>query len=352
MMRFMSSDTSVPFSPHVIVYQNADFIGGILQAVLNDGLARTGEAEFVNSSERQASRESGGDGGAQLSGGIPGFGEASLNLGGSGSKTATDAQNQGHTQRYQLSYDGALYLHRLQAALGDRIHNISSTLGPGSVQPGQLVTFTGRFQPDPLSTLLDLATPELVSQVTHFIARQSAPIDFTVDNWDMEKVKGQWAEIDREAERRSALARSIAETLRTDFRRSSTLEFHCSIDDTLTAVVTCDAGNFVSEDTDRLLDGQFTVLGKVITPVEEDAPILRKNKFLRRLDTDWVQTLFDGLADHVENAAQTVTDLAVNDEDADDEAVDDEQTPPTIDLEFPAVIEGSSFAVLPIAIYV
>ncbi|MBQ7806408.1 hypothetical protein [Rhodococcus sp. (in: high G+C Gram-positive bacteria)] len=72
----MSSDTSVPFSPHVIVYQNADFIGGILQAVLNDGLARTGEAEFASSSERQASRESGGDGGAQLSGGIPGFGEA------------------------------------------------------------------------------------------------------------------------------------------------------------------------------------------------------------------------------------------------------------------------------------
>ena len=64
-----------------------------------------------------------------------------------------------------------------------------------------------------------------------------------------------------------------------------------------------------------------------------------------------MQTLFDGLADHVENAAQTVTGLAVNDEDADDEAVA-EQTPPTIDLEFPAVIEGSSFAVLPIAIYV
>ncbi|WP_152442250.1 DUF6414 family protein [Rhodococcus ruber] len=338
----MTSDTSAPFGPHVIVYQNADFIGGLLQAVLNDGLARTGETEFVSGGDHSTSRESRGDGGAQLKGGVPGIGEGALSLGGGGSRTTTETQNQGNTQRYQLSYDSALYLHRLQAALGESIQNISNAVEPSEVQPGRLVTFTGRFQPDPLSTLLDLATPELVAQVAHFIAKKSSPIDFNSDNWNLERVQAQWAEIDREAERRSALARTIAETLRTDFRRSSTLEFHCSIDDTLTAVVTCDAGNFVSEDTDRLLDGQFTVLGKVITTVEEDAPILRKNKFLRRLDTEWVQTLFDGLVDRMENAAHTVADVAV----------DDEQAPPTIDLDFPAVIEGSSFAVLPIAIYV
>ncbi|MDY7558585.1 MULTISPECIES: hypothetical protein [unclassified Cryobacterium] len=68
-----------------------------------------------------------------------------------------------------------------------------------------------------------------------------------------------------------------------------------SDDDTFTAVTICDNPHFVVDDEDRILDGVFTVLGKAISPAEENVPVLQRNKLLRNVNPDGVDALIAGM---------------------------------------------------------
>ena len=59
----------------------------------------------------------------------------------------------------------------------------------------------------------------------------------------------------------------------------------------MTVVTICDAQHFTVEDEDRILDGTFTVLGKVTSAPVEGLPVFERNKVLRNLAPDAVDQI-------------------------------------------------------------
>lgn len=100
--------------------------------------------------------------------------------------------------------------------------------------------------------------------------------------------------------------RTVTTAVRADFGSDATREYYGTVgsgDDTVTAVTICDAACFLIDDADRLLDGHFTVLGKVTSKVTHDVPVLARNKLLNRLDTEFVDAAFRQLRDVTQKGA-------------------------------------------------
>ncbi len=104
--------------------------------------------------------------------------------------------------------------------------------------------------------------------------------------------------------------------------------------DGVTAVTICDSVHFTRDDHDRVLDGEFTVLGKVTSKVEYEVPVLDRNKVLNRISAEFPEEALDKLQDSatVENTLDRYSKDALN-------------------VELHAKIPGGSFKVLPVAIY-
>jgi hypothetical protein len=142
----------------------------------------------------------------------------------------------------------------------------------------------------------------------------------------------------------SELAYAIARAVRVDFRSEKTREFYGTIapgPDGVTAITICDNAHFVVEDEDRILDGDFTVLGKVTSTTSTDVPMLERNKILERLKPEGVDTLFRQLRHSVEGQARKL-DAHGDDGDLPDDF---------FDVAFSSRVWGPSFKVIPIAIY-
>jgi hypothetical protein len=133
----------------------------------------------------------------------------------------------------------------------------------------------------------------------------------------------------------------LAAAVRSDFRAEKTREFYGRVND-VTAVTICDNEHFVVEDEDRILDGSFTVLGKVTSVGDVDVPMLSRNKVLDRIKPEVVDRLFGLLLETAGNQADDRISLG-----------DSEEMLPSevFDLELPSRIEGKSFKVIPIAVY-
>lgn len=91
-----------------------------------------------------------------------------------------------------------------------------------------------------------------------------------------------------EAESRAEIAAAATQAVRQDFRNETTREYFGRViggSDTefVTAVTICDTEYFASQDKDRILDGTFTVLGKVTEILNDKASILSRNKVLNRI---------------------------------------------------------------------
>ena len=130
-----------------------------------------------------------------------------------------------------------------------------------------------------------------------------------------------------------------------DFRSDATQEYFGTIgseDDQTTAVVVCESDQFLVADRDRLLDGRFTVFGKVTTAIENDIPLLQRNKLLSRVNSNFVDELFREL--------QSAGNAAVEQQDNSLLKKASSEQPP-LDTGFAARVEGPSFKVIPIAIY-
>ncbi|MFI6031640.1 DUF6414 family protein [Amycolatopsis magusensis] len=331
--------------PRVIVYQNADFVGSLYQSATNDGLPNSSEVETTNTVDASKTGTKTGKAGVNASVNIP---SAKLGgeLSGGGDSATKDARTWTQRQRVAMSRDIALYLHSLHTLLDESTRTVDSVTA-GNLAPGDLVKFQGTFRQDPISALLDLCSPDAVAEVTRYTVRKTKLPRIDGD-WDIERVKAQWEVAEQEATTKADLARTVTSALHTDFRRGTTTEFHCEIETELTALVACEAEHFVTADPDRPLDGAFTVFGKVITRPERHVPIFRKNKFLHRMNSAWVDSLFSQLTTLMKRTAESDENMRrflriTND--------DDRETPPPFDLEFPATIPGLSFTVLPIAIY-
>lgn len=328
---------TISYTPTITIYQNAGHVAAILQQQTEAGLiqGRAFGAEELATDRDRTTRET--SIGGNMRGRVPTIGEAGANLSRKRSteQEITDADKTTLTETY--SYTDAYHLHLARTLLQEssQLHSMSSIKDAQDAAIGSFVEFEADFRPNELTTLLDVATPALVAAVVRFATNRSGieAIDFD----DFEKMKPQAHKLSMKVDANGELAAAITAALRADFRSETTREYYGNVSGAskLTAVTICEADSFTTADPDRMLDGTFTVLGKVVSRVERDVPTLQRNKLLSRFRPEIVDSALSEL-----NAAMSkAPDVG-------------EITPGEIlDAAFSPRIMGASVRILPVAIY-
>lgn len=328
-------------TPTVVIYQNPDFVLGLLQETFKQGLLDYTETNSVVSDGKEVNTVGGADG--KLGGGVkvPGIGEVKGNVGTDVSQTHSNNNEVTSTDHKKFVYSQAFFLDQMRTALHERglITQVKGLKDFTQRGVGEFVEFDAYFAPNEVNVVLDILTPDLTAEITRYVRRRQGlkEVDQVVEQAEManadipvERINRMKALYEAKANDQAELAKAIARAVRQDFRGDTTKEFYATIGgdgDVVTAVAVCEAEYFVSKDSDRLLDGRFTVLAKVISDVRKEVPILERNKLLKRLNVEAVDS-FLGTLRGSNDAAEY------------------------LDLEFRSTIEGSSVTVLPIAIYV
>ena len=331
----------------ISIYQNADHVSGILQQVFRQPLVVDESRE--RQTERSDSAERSGKAGANVeaSGTLPFVGSVAVgaDIGGTANAGHSVATGMRSTQSFLYSQATYLYLVRDELKRTGQLKSVTSSEDARELKSGDFVEYQAAFRPNEINTLLDILTPDLIAEIASFRIRRQGLELFDVSEYDHERLTRMVEKNHAKAEITSSLAREVARAVRADFRSEKTREFYGVIgreDDQVTAITICDNEHFVVNDEDRILDGVFTVLGKVISPTEADVPILERNKILERFRPEAVDKVLEVVQEAVEaqteplGTARAQPDLAPGD---------------LIDLDFASRISGISFRVVPIAIY-
>lgn len=328
-------------TPTVIVYQNANFVSGLLQEIYQVGILEATETDIAST----ASNSSGTSSKADASGGggfnLPLIGKANLKA--TGEHVREQAKNDENvtSDRRKFVYSQAYYMDRVRNALRTykKVRPVKSLMDAESIRVGEFIEFEATFTANEANAILDILTPELTAAITRYLRRAEGIREIRETSDNLEKNEGEIsvdkihkirAIYEAEAQDQAELAEAVTAAIRTDFRNDKTKEFYATIgqgNETFTAVTICDAEHFISKDSDRLLDGRFTVLAKVIADASQDVPVLAKNKLLHRLDIKSVK----------ESLSPFATDVDAQD---------------YVNLDFKTQIEGTSITVLPVAIYI
>lgn len=344
----MNSDNSKSKAPEptgapvtVSIYQNPDYIEGILQQVFDKPLYTDLVESSESSSNEGLESVASGEGKLDLTIGVAPMGKAQAGIGGGGNRSRSELRSSAGSSSSSAKYTQAYYLHLAVRELvrRDALRAVSGTQSARELKAGDIVRFEAEFRPSQLISIIDIATPELVGGlVRHFVKRSSLKGDKHFKGNNENQVKSAIARADSDAESWTGVAKAAAEAVRIDFRSPDTREYYGAVgsgDDEVIAVTICDVANFVVDDEDRILDGRFTVLGKVAASCVEDEPILARNKLLNRLNPEAVDELVDTVNVQVrkqESDAQTHVDAPFN-------------------FRLDSRISGVSFKVIPIAIY-
>lgn len=300
--------------PRTIVYQNADFVSAMLQEMYQLGILQSSESDATGNSTSTASKQKKAAGGAKAEGSAPLLAKAVGQIDGEWVRQQAQADERSSAQRQKFVYSQAHYLDAVLHGLAER-EQLSTD--PFSAAVGDIVEFTAlTLRPNEVNALLDIATPKLVGELARFIVRHRKRAEIQESfgraaaadsGFDAGKVSAQRAIHELEASETADIAVAIAEALHVDARRTTTREYHATVSEDRNAVLMCDAEHFVTADPDRLLDGQFTILGKVIKPLTASTPILANNKLLRRFNPDAVTDLLKTMG--ADDAAAEYFDL-------------------------------------------
>lgn len=306
-------------APRTIVYQNSDFVSAMLQEMYQLGLLQSAESDSSGKSSVSKSNQGKAGGGANAEGTAPLVARAGARIDGEWVRQRTAEDEQSTAQRQKFVYSQAHYLDAVRRGLTERDQLCDDAF---AATAGDIVEFTAlAVRPNEVNALLDIATPRLVGEITRFAIRQRkrAEIQELVDDAnaadvdiDAGKISAQRAIHELEASDIADVATAVAEALQVDARRTQTREYHATVSDGRNAVLICDAEHFVTADPDRLLDGQFTILGKVIKPLTTSTPILANNKLLRRFQPEAVADLLDQFS--ADEAAAEYIDLSFDTE--------------------------------------
>lgn len=344
-----SNPTEQP-TPTVSIYQNPDHVAGILQQVFVAPLvvAETREEGADSTESKTAGKQAGA--GIKGSASLPLVGKIDADL--TGQRKGNTESGSVSTNRLSRNYEysQAYYLYLVKNALRERgqLKTVARAAEADDLKAGDFVEYEATFRANEISALLDILTPDLIAAITyhHYRAEGLKLFDAYVGNHEGMKI---FAEKNMaQAQIKSDLARAVAEAVRVDFRSGKTREFYGTIgtgDDSVTAITICDQMHFVVEDEDRILDGQFTVLAKVTSPLMNEVPILERNKLLARLKPEGVDDMFNQLRDSVNGQAQGIEALSTGPE-GKETAMEE-----IVDMALASRVEGSSFNVIPIAIY-
>ena len=324
--------------PVATIYQNSDQIAGILQQIVRQPLIidETREATSGGASDMGMDAAVKGDTRGKFK--VPFTGGLDFGIQGQTGLNTSWTQNTGTASRQQFVYSQAYYLHlvREYLAVGGHLTTLSSADQALELEPGHFVKYTTAFDPVELTLALDVISPELVEAIARYIVKRSFMASFPVaGGHEAHVTHAQRMEVAAQAQ--GELARSITNAVAADTRQGTTREYYGRLTSSpaLTAITVCDLAHFIVDDPDRLLDGTFTVLGKVISAVETDAPTFARNKLLRNLAPEAFDT---GIA-QLQAMIRKVPEVGGS-------------APSSfVDLKLDSRVRGQSIRVIPLAIF-
>ncbi|MFI9485367.1 hypothetical protein ACIG47_03170 [Promicromonospora sp. NPDC052451] len=328
--------------PALAIYQHAEHVAGVLQQLFDRPLVTEEvlETESSDSGEKESSTQlsASGEGGADL----PVLAKVAIAAGVKHERGGKKTVNTGSRATQSFVYSQSYYLRLIRSELkaAGMIKPIKGIDDANSVDVGNFVEFSAAFEPNELTVLTDVITPSLVAAIARQVITNSATRKFSgYDSY--EKVQMAAEAVRLESESGGALAAEVADAVISDFRSSKTREYYGQIgsgDSAVTAITICDSAHFAVEDEDRILDGTFTVLGKVVSGVEEDVPLLNRNKVLSRIAPEGVDWLADAMAGIAKSSKKAVGD--------------EEFDPGHLNMTLRSRVSGKSFRVVPLAIFV
>ncbi|GAA1579424.1 DUF6414 family protein [Kribbella karoonensis] len=330
--------------PSISIYQNAGHVTGILQQLFEEGVLTATEWQKSEEAADVLQRTTKLGASAEIGADVPFLAKAAGTFTGSRDKQRTENDKQSNTLRQQYVYSHSYYLHLVLRTLREkgRIKTVTSGSDASELRPGDLIEFQASFRADEIGAILDIASPDFVGAIVERQVRGEMikvfDQDLTFDQRQnlIEKYKAK-AEMQRD------FAKSITQAVRVDFRSDATQEYFGTFgpeSDLVTAVVICESDQFLVADKDRLLDGAFTVFGKVSASIETDVPLLHRNKLLYRINSEFVDAVFEQLqsagTDAVEQGNNPVFQNTTGEQ--------------LLNTRFAARLNGPSFKVVPIAI--
>lgn len=337
-----------PLPLTISIYQNGEQVAGLLQQIFRQPLFTAGTAESSDQQSSGTSNKRTMSGGTKLTMRVPvpltPAAEVSGGLGRDGSVDAQHAVSSRSTQNFV--YSQAYYLALVRDALvqGGLVRTVQGIADLSSVSAGDFVEYTADFRANELGALLDILTPEVIGRIVR-ARRMRTGIAKIADWTDLDEVRAHMLRIEAEADGDANLAMEVTAAVRADFRTEATREFYGAVGDgadAVTMVTVCDNAHFVVDDPNRLLDGRFTVLGKAVSAVEDDVPVLARNKVLNRVRAKAVDQIFDELAKTIDNqTASPSGSLLLGGLSGAD----------VFDVRFASRIAGRSVRVVPLAIY-
>jgi hypothetical protein len=263
-------------APTITIYQDASYVEGILQQANRGLITDLSQADDLRDTKTSnASDTGGGELGADVK--FPGIGgfKATATLTANEGSTLEGVAGQQTTRNFR--YTSAFYLHHVRQDLrADGLLKKVTAADVESLAVGDFVEFQASFKPDELIALMDVLNPHLVSAITRWVRRGQLIPQIANADTDAHR-ESLIVEYQTRPEADAELAKAIAEAVRVDFRSVATREYYGAVKTApgVTAVVVCDTRSFLVEDADRILDGHFTVLGKVSTPPQADVPVWR-----------------------------------------------------------------------------
>lgn len=324
--------------PIATIYQNSDQIAGVLQQIARHPLLTEESREFTSGGDNKGGADGAvsGKGAGKIA--VPFAGGGDVGLEARASLSSSWTETTGTASRQQFVYSQAYNLHLVRQFL-DRenlLTRVASVEHAEAVQPGAFIEYTTAFDPVELTLALDVISPELVEAVTRFTVKQDYLERFPTEGGH-EAREEHAQRMGIAADMKGELARAIANAVKADTRQETTREYYGRVTATpaLTLITICDLAHFIVDDPDRLLDGTFTVLGKVIAPVEKDAPTFSRNKLLRNLAPAALDSGIEEMRKLMSNAPKVG------------------EKPPSeyIDLKLASRVNGASMRIMPLAIY-
>lgn len=326
--------------PVVSIYQNPEHVAGVLQQLFESPLLTNESRDFDRDDidETKRGKDAGLDVGVKIA--VPTFGGANVSaqVGAARERTTTVATASRSTQSFV--YSQAYYLNVVRGALRDRsfLRPMTSFSEASDLRVGDFVEYTADFSPSTIPTLLDVLTPELVAAAVAWRRKKTglAGIDFD----DFAGRQAAFDKLNEAVAADAALAHQIAQAVQSDFRQEKTREFYGKLDgvDNVTVVTICDASHFVVEDEDRILDGSYTVLGKVTSRATEDLPVFERNKLLRNIAPDAVDQMIGALRRQLNTVAGP--------------RIDDQSVEQMINFDLSSRVPGAAIRIIPIAVFV
>lgn len=323
--------------PAIVIYQQPDHVAGLLQQLYGEGLVVSRVREATGENESAAASTKGASGGIDGAVKAPLLGQVGAKASGTFDSSESGRNLQGNRSSWEYVFSQSYYLYLVRARLQEAglITKVTNLASAKRLRPGDFVEFEATFQPDQLAAALDILRPDLVAQLTRKLR---------IRNWvksdvgSYEEMQTNLTKFKENLEAEVSLAAVLADAVRVDFRSEKTREYYGDIGGRVTAVTICDAEHFTVEDEDRILDGRFTVLGKVTDALRTDRPILERNKLLNKIAPEFV----DEMVRTMNNALNSHGNDAVD-------RVSDDVAP--LNLKVESRIPGKSLKVVPIAIY-